>query len=293
MRRRNIRVRAALASGFVGTLALQLWAQVAAPASTGPARNPFSGDPKAITQGAVLFRQECTFCHGVAARGGMRAPDLTTGSWSHGGSDAELARTISGGVPGTAMPPNKLTDDEIWQIVAYLRTLEQPVASTNGDQKRGETLFFGTARCATCHIVNGRGGLLGPELSTVGSARSRAYIVESIRQPGRQLTQNRVFGDGVTLKYDTVTAVTADGRTIIGVPMNEDTFTVQLMDMSERVHSLEKKSLKSLQHENRSLMPSYDDRRLGNADLDDLVAYLQSLRSTASAPPKGSSYENR
>src|SRR6185295_10303975 len=293
MRLGNIRIRLAVAAGLFGGFTLHLWAQGATPAVTEQARNPFSGDPKAITQGAVLFRQECMYCHGVAARGGMRAPDLTTGSWSHGGADADLARTISGGVPGTAMPPHKLTDNEVWQIVAYLRTLEQPIAATNGDAKRGEALFFGTARCTTCHIVNGRGGLLGPELSTVGSARSRAYIVESIRQPSRQLTQNRVFGESVALKYDTVTAVTADGRTIVGVPMNEDTFTVQLMDTSERVHSLDKQSLKSLRHENRSLMPSYDDRRLSNADLDDLVAYLQSLRSTASAPQKGSSYENR
>ena len=57
--------------------------------------------------------------------------------------------------------------------------------------------------------------------------------------------------------------------------MNEDTFTVQLMDMSERVHSLDKKTLKSFRHENRSLMPAYDASRLPNADLDDLVAYLQ------------------
>jgi putative heme-binding domain-containing protein len=95
-----------------------------------------------------------------------------------------------------------------------------------------------------------------------------------------------VFGD-ISLKYDTVTALTADGRTMVGVPMNEDTFTVQLMDTSERVHSLEKKSLKSLRHEDRSLMPSYDTSRLSNTDLDDLVAYLQSLRSTTSAPKKG------
>jgi cytochrome c oxidase cbb3-type subunit 3 len=286
MRMGRIRVRATLAVGFVGSLTLQLWGQVAAPTTAEPVRNPFAGDPKAVTQGAVLFRQECVFCHGVAARGGMRGPDLTTGSWSHGGSDADLARTISAGVPGTAMPPNQLTADEIWQIVAYLRTLQQPVAAVTGDQGRGEALFFGTARCSSCHIVNGRGGLLGPELSTVGSARSRAYIIESIREPSRQLTKNLVFGD-ISLKYDTVTAVTADGRTIVGVPMNEDTFTVQLMDMSERIHSLEKKSLKSLRHEDRSLMPSYDTGRLGNTDLDDLMAYLQSLRSASSAPKKG------
>jgi putative heme-binding domain-containing protein len=282
----RISVRATLAVGFVGSLTLRLWGQVATPTSAELSRNPFAGDPNAVTQGAVLFRQECVFCHGVAARGGVRGPDLTTGSWSHGGADADLARTISAGVPGTAMPPNQLTADEIWQIVNYLRTLQQPVAATTGDRQRGESLFFGTARCSSCHIVNGRGGLLGPELSTVGSARSRAYIVESIREPSRQLTKNLVFGD-ISLKYDTVTAVTADGRTIVGVPMNEDTFTVQLMDTSERVHSLEKKSLKSLRHEDRSLMPSYDTSRLSNSDLDDLVAYLQSLRSTTSAPKKG------
>jgi cytochrome c oxidase cbb3-type subunit 3 len=288
MRMGNFRVRITLAAGFIGSLTLPLWGQVATPATTRSVNNPFAGDPKAITQGAVLFRQECVFCHGVAARGGMRGPDLTTGSWSHGGSDAELAATISVGVPGTAMPPNRLTDDEIWQILAYLRTLQQPITSPTGDPKRGEALFVGTARCSSCHIVNGRGGRLGPELTTVGSARSRAYIVESIRQPGRKLTQNRAFGEFVSLKYDTVTAVTADGRTIVGVPLNEDTFTIQLMDASERVHSLDKKSLKSVRHEDRSLMPSYDEGALSAADLDDLVAYLQSLRSTAPAPKKGS-----
>jgi putative heme-binding domain-containing protein len=287
MRMDNIRMRLTVAAGLIGGFTLHLWAQTATPAVAEQARNPFSGDPKAVTQGAVLFRQECVFCHGVAARGGMRGPDLTTGSWNHGGADADLARTITAGVPGTAMPPNNLKADEVWQIVAYLRTLQQPAAAAAGDQSLGEALFFGTARCSSCHIVNGRGGRLGPELSTVGSARSRAYLVESIRQPARQLTRNRGFGDDVALTYDTVTAVTADGRTIVGVPMNEDTFTLQLMDSTERVHSLDKKTLKSVSHENRSLMPAYDASRLSNADLDNLVAYLQSLRTTSSMTKGG------
>ena len=217
----------------------------------------------------------------------MRGPDLTTGSWNHGGSDADLVRTITDGVAGTAMPPNNLKTDEIWQIVSYLRTVQQPPAAPVGDQARGEALFFGTARCSTCHIVNGRGGRLGPELTTVGSARSRAYLVDSIRQPAKQLTEIRALGSD-SLKYDTVTAVTGDGRTIVGVPMNEDTFTVQLMDMSERIHSLDKKTLKSFRHENRSLMPAYDASRLPGADLDNLVAYLQTLRSPATTRKDGS-----
>jgi putative heme-binding domain-containing protein len=280
-------MRATLAAALLGGVTLHLSAQVPAPAAADQSRNPLTGDPQAITKGAVLFRQECVFCHGVGARGGMRGPDLTTGSWNHGGSDADLARTITDGVAGTAMPPNNLKTDEIWQIVSYLRTVQQPPAAPVGDQARGEALFFGTARCSTCHIVNGRGGRLGPELTTVGSARSRAYLVESIRQPAKQLTQIRAFG-GDSLKYDTVTAVTGDGQTIVGVPMNEDTFTVQLMDMSERVHSLDKKTLKSFRHENRSLMPAYDASRLPDADLDNLVAYLQTLRSTATPRKDGS-----
>lgn len=245
-----------------------------------PAARASQADAKAVTEGAVLFRQECVYCHGVGARGGMRGPDLTTGTWSHGGADADLATTITDGVPGTAMPPNKLTDEEVRRIIAYLRSIQQPATQIAGDAKRGETLFFGAQRCASCHIVNGRGGRLGPELSTVGSARSRAYLVESIRDPGRRLTENQSFADAAgTLRYDTVTAVTADGQTIVGVPMNEDTFSVQVMDATERIHSFEKKSLKSFRHEDRSLMPAYPQNRLGDADLDDLVAFLQTLRA--------------
>jgi cytochrome c oxidase cbb3-type subunit III len=290
MRMGNIGVRLTLAAALAGGLTLHLSAQLPPAAPAEQTRNPLTGDTQAISKGAVLFRQECVFCHGVGARGGMRGPDLTTGSWTHGGTDADLRQTITDGVAGTAMPPNTLKSEEIWQIVSYLRTVQQTAPPAVGDQARGEALFFGGARCSTCHIVSGRGGRLGPELSTVGSARSRAYLVESIRQPAKQLTQIRAFG-GDGLKYDTVTAVTADGRTIVGVPINEDTFTLQVMDQSERIHSFDKKALKSLRHENRSLMPAYDAARLSDADLDNLVAYLQSLRSTASVR-KGGSHEH-
>jgi putative heme-binding domain-containing protein len=276
----HVRTIVALVTAALATAS----AQVAPPAIT-PTRNPLTGDPQAITQGAVLFRQECAFCHGVSARGGMRGPDLTAGVWTHGGADADIAATISDGVPGTAMPPNKLTEDEIWRIVAYLRTLEKPPAAVKGDARRGESLFFGTTRCSSCHIVNGRGGRLGPELTTVGSARSRDYLLESIREPGKHLTVIRGLGEA-TLKFDTVALETADGRKIVGVPMNEDTFTVQVMDASEHVHSFEKRTLKSFAHENRSLMPAYDANRLTDPDLDDLLAYLQTLRA-ASAAKKG------
>src|SRR5262250_2610634 len=129
---------------LAGALLAGLGAPLAARASQADARD--------VTGGAVLFRQECVYCHGVGARGGMRGPDLTTGAWTHGGSDAELTATITDGVPGTAMPPHKLTEDEVRQIVTYLRSIQQPAAQAAGDAKRGETLFA-AQRCASCHMV--------------------------------------------------------------------------------------------------------------------------------------------
>jgi cytochrome c oxidase cbb3-type subunit III len=256
-----------LRAGMAAIIAAALWGQPA---------------PDAIRQGAVLFRQDCVFCHGVNARGGVRGPDLTSGIWAHGGSDAEIARTISKGVPGTAMPPNDLSHTEIQQIIAYLRTQQQAASVQAGDAHRGESLFFGAAKCSGCHMVSGRGGRLGPELTTVGSSRPRAYLIESVREPNKQLTES-VNG----MIYDTVIATMPDGATIGGVAMNEDTFTVQIMDMGERIHSLNKKSLKSLQHERRSLMPAYTADLLNENDLNDVVAYLQSLRAPTPAPEKG------
>ena len=86
-----------------------------------------------------------------------------------------------------------------------------------------------------------------------------------------------------------MTAVTNDGRTIVGVPMNEDTFTVQLMDMSERVHSLDKKSLKSFRHEDRSLMPAYDAARLN----DDAISTTSSPTCSRCAISVGSEERRR
>jgi putative heme-binding domain-containing protein len=285
----NLSVRFTIVGPLIASLTVLLSAQ-APTTSNDERRNPFAGNPEAIRQGAVLFRQECVFCHGVGARGGVRGPDVTTGSWSHGGSDADLSRTISNGVPGTAMPAHQLTDDEIWQIVSYLRTQEQPPASSVGDARRGETLFFEGGKCSRCHIVNGRGGRLGPELSYIGSARPRAYLITSIREPGRHIAENRSFGGFATLKYDTIAAVTRDGKAIVGVPMNEDTFTVQVMDASEHVYSLDKKSLKSLRHEDHSLMPAYGADVMSEADLQDVVAYLQSLRAPSPAAEKGAKH---
>jgi cytochrome c oxidase cbb3-type subunit 3 len=249
-------------------------------------RNPFAGDPKAAKAGEFEFRINCAFCHGLGAHGGGRGPDLTRAHKRHGDSDADLFQNISQGIPGTAMPANGtngqgvgMTDNEIWQIIAYLRSIQvQSPAKPVGNATHGKELFYGDANCSSCHMVEGKGGRLGPDLTSVGTARTVESLVESVRNPSQRLAwglteSTKEFAQ----EYETVTVVTSDGQQIKGVTLNEDQFTLQMMDTTERIHLFEKDKLRSIQKSRKSLMPSYDATILSDHDLDDIVAYLRSV----------------
>jgi putative heme-binding domain-containing protein len=246
------------------------------------ASNPLAGDPSAIKEGASLFRANCSPCHGLNAHGGGRGPDLTSGRWTHGSSDSEIFRTISQGVPGTQMPANGFEDSETWAIIAYLRSLEpSPQPKMPGDAAKGEKIFTGAAGCSTCHMVNGRGGLLGPDLSRVGASRSLAYLVESIREPDKELSDGMLDPNnhyGLPLVYDTATVVLKSGQKITGVARNEDTFTIQLLDTNQQLQLFQKRDLKEVVHERKSLMPAYSEQMMSPGALQDLLAYLETLR---------------
>jgi len=245
-------------------------------------KNPYTGDVKVAKLGEFEFRANCAFCHGLGARGGGRGPDLTRTPKKHGDSDAEIFNTINNGVPGTAMPPNGatqqgvgMTEEEIWQVVTYIRSVEKKPRTISGDAKHGRDLFYGNVGCATCHMFDGRGGRLGPDLTAAGTSRSTEYLVESMRNPSRRLAQG--ISEAMkefSVEYETVDAVTKDGTNLRGTLLNEDSFTIQFMDTRERVHSLDKASLKSLRKSRQSLMPAYDEKGLPGKDLQDLLAFL-------------------
>jgi cytochrome c oxidase cbb3-type subunit 3 len=244
--------------------------------------NPAAGNPAAIQEGASLFRANCSPCHGLNAQGGGRGPDLTAGRWVHGSSDADIFRTITHGVPGTEMPANGFEDSETWAIVAYLRSLAPAKSETiSGDLGNGKKIFWGKGGCSICHMVQGRGGVLGPDLSHVGEARSVPYLIDSIREPSKELTSGTLDPNnhyGLPLVYDTVTVVTADGHKVVGVAKNEDTFSLQLLDTNQQLRLFLKKNLKEVTHDRKSLMPAYSQTMINAAELQDLVAYLVEMR---------------
>lgn len=234
-----------------------------------------------IAEGRSVFHANCAPCHGLGARGGGRGPDLTTGNWAHGGSDAEIFRTITHGVPGTDMPANELEDAEVRSIIAFLRSLAPPAHPIiAGDPVRGLQIFAATAGCANCHMVNGSGGRLGPDLSRVGATRAVTYLVDSIREPDKKLTEGPLDPNnhyGLPLPYDSVMVVAADGEHIVGVARNEDTFSIQLLTVDQNLRFFLKKDVQAVIHERKSLMPAYPESVLSAPQLQDLVAYLLTL----------------
>src|SRR5215467_220114 len=249
-------------------------------------KNPYAGDAKIAKLGEYQFRLNCAFCHGLGARGGGRGPDLTRAHKHHGDSDAEMFHNIHDGIAGTAMPAATnggigvgMSDEEIWQVVTYLRSVQvKAPAQPAGNAERGKDLFNGALGCSTCHMIQGKGGRLGPDLSTVGASRSIEYLVESIRNPSKRLAQG-IFEamKEFPQEYESVSVVTADGTKLSGVVLNEDQFTLQMLDTREQLHLFEKNKLRSLEKRRESAMPAYDQKTLSDKDLQDLIAYLQSI----------------
>jgi cytochrome c oxidase cbb3-type subunit III len=231
-------------------------------------KNPLEADKEAIQAGMGQFRVRCADCHGMDATG-VRGPDITQ-VWASGRSDGGLFLTLRNGVANTEMPSVgvRTPDHEIWQILAYLRTLAAPAPTDppRGNAENGERLF--RAQCASCHRVNNRGGRLGPDLSRIGNARSREVMVRRIRGA----IEENAAG------YAPVTLTTPSGQQVQAVKKNEDLFSVQVMDSRERIQGYVRSDLKEVKDETKSAMPPFGADRLSESQLDDVVRYLMTLK---------------
>lgn len=248
---------------------LFLWA-AALLAQQDEVKNPRTS-PADVAQGEHTFRSHCSPCHGFKGEGG-RGPNLASGTFYHGSTDADLLRNISNGIDGTEMPGLFYSPDRVWQVVAYIRSLNAaPRQSSAATVRVGEALFRAKG-CPNCHRVDGAGGRMGPDLSSIGRSRSVDHLRQSVLDPNADVRQ----------RYCVVTVTDAAGKTVEGFLMNEDTYTVQFIDSAGRLYSLEKNGLKSLKIDRVSKMPSYKGN-LSDDELNALVAYLSSLRPAGGA----------
>jgi alcohol dehydrogenase (cytochrome c) len=258
---------------LAGSLGSLLLAQEARPPHPA-ANNPHLGNKESIRRGMAAYRVNCGDCHGLDAAG-YRGPDLVA-FVAGGATDERLFDTIRKGVPGTDMPAQDqgMSDNDILEIIAYLRNLSTvaPTETPVGNVENGQRLF--ARQCTTCHRVSGAGGRLGPELSRIGVTRSRAALAREIRTPS----------EWIAPAFETVTLVTRDGQRIRGAKKAEDVFSIQIMDTRERLQGYLKADLQEVIHEKNSLMPTYGPAQLSDADLQDVIGYLTTLRGAPPAP---------
>jgi putative heme-binding domain-containing protein len=224
--------------------------------------------PADIQYGAQIFASQCAACHGTNGDQ-IAGVSFRAGVFKRVVSDNDLRATITNGVPGTAMQPFAFGASELTGIVSYIRNMSSFAAGGGaiGNAARGQALFDGAGKCATCHAVNGKGPRVAPDLGDTGMLRTAELLHRTLVDPeGAMLPLNR-----------SIRAVTKDGKAITGRRLNEDTYTVQLIDENERLVSLTKADLREFAVLKTTTMPSYKDK-FSAQEMADLEAYLLSLK---------------
>jgi putative heme-binding domain-containing protein len=230
--------------------------------------------------GQQFFSSSCAGCHGLDGRGGEHAPNIATDARIQRLGDADLARIVHNGIPSAGMPAFSATfsKGQIDAVVGYLRVLQgkQKMASVAGNVANGRLLFFGAGHCSECHMMDGQGGFLGPDLSGYAKSHSADEIRESIIDPNKNLDP----------RHGTIAVVTRSGEKYSGVLRNEDNFSIQMQTRDGNFHFFEKSELARIEHQSQSLMPSQYGTQFSKAELNDLISYL-----AASAAPQAAGRE--
>ncbi|HEY3837794.1 MAG TPA: c-type cytochrome [Bryobacteraceae bacterium] len=234
-----------------------------------PRVNPYQAAAD-LARGKQLFLGHCAPCHGPDGSGGKGA-NLAQPSLPRGADDASLFRTIQNGIPGTEMPKAwEMTDHEVWQVAGYVRTLGRVASGevARGDVARGRQIARSKANCLQCHVISGEGGVMGPELSTIGLRRNASFLRRTLVDPRISIPEGYAF----------VEIVTTGNQHVIGFRLSEDTYTVQVRDLQGRLYSFLKTELSQLRRDTtQTPMPSFE-KSLASAEREDLVAYLVTLR---------------
>ncbi len=230
---------------------------------------------RSTERGQQLFGAHCARCHGLAGDGG-EGPSLLGRQFERAAEQSDLVRIVLDGISGTAMSRTWVDETEAGDIAAYVWSLARVAAGPiPGDADAGQRLFEGSAGCSDCHIVNGKGVGLGPEMSDIGARRGLPFLRESILLPGSSIPQGPI---SLHSSFLVVSVVMKDGTELRGMRVTEDAFALNLRDRRGRYHSIKKSQVASLDRETgASLMPDYRER-LTEDQVTNIVAYMASLR---------------
>jgi cytochrome c oxidase cbb3-type subunit 3 len=221
--------------------------------------------PPAPPPGAAIFASNCATCHGADGRGGEHAPNIATAPEVQHLADRDIAGIVRNGIPGAGMPAfSSLQPQQVDEIVSYLRILQGrgDIVKLPGDPARGEALFFGKAQCSDCHMVQGKGGFIGSDLSFYGADALPDQIRAIILDPDKNLPPQK----------KATTVATRTGQKLTGMLRVNDNFSLSLQTPDGAFHFLPRSELAQVDIGSSSLMPAAST--LSGKEVDDLVSYL-------------------
>lgn len=154
---------------------------------------------------------------------------------------------------------------------ARLNDLEAILETRQGNSDRGREIFFAKAQCHLCHTVAGRGGKVGPDLSSIGEIRSRRDLLEAVAFPSASFARG----------FEPMIVALTDGRVLTGLAGREtaDELVLMIVQDNRPVEvPLRRDTIEQVQIGRVSTMPSGLDHQLHPQEFSDLIAYLQQLR---------------
>jgi len=231
---------------------------------------------KDASEAAQQFQANCAVCHGADASGD-KGPALTTPNIV-AKSDAALIKAVHDGTAAGMPPFPQLGDETIAALVHYLRKLQgqgETALTVTGDAAAGRTLYFGKAQCSSCHMIQGNGGFIAPDLTEYG----RRHAAEAIRK-AIVLPDARLAPDARVIEIQTKA-----GKKLTGVVRNEDNFNIALQTEDGRYHFLARNDLADVHDTGHSLMPQDYGTKLTDRELTDIVSFVIVTGQTHPAEP--------
>lgn len=240
------------------------------PALREVARDPnediYIGKKEHIAAGEQLYSIACSGCHGPGGEGG-RGPNLVIGPAAQNKKPTQIYSAIKIGVPGGDMPPfGSMSEEQLWQMTAYVSSLSRPAYEVDvpGDPEAGKALYYGKAGCSNCHMIRGKGGALGPDLSNAGLQNYVLQLREGVLEPNKRITPG----------FDPVRVVTDSGETIEGVAKNYTNYSIQLLDRSGTLHLLDTGNLEEIVFLKDTWMPANLTDRFSDDEIQNVLAFV-------------------
>ncbi len=241
--------------------------------------------------GKQKFISRCAACHGEDGRGGVLGPGIVGIRNPRATSAAAVHGLVRSGIPAVGMPAfTTLSDAEVDSIAAYVMSLKASprpapqLAAAPGDFNAGRDFFQRQGSCMSCHAIQGRGGVIGPDLGEMGLTRTAAQLRQALLNPG-SLSAQAAAQPGAedadktdTVSYTAATVRLHDGQVLRGALRSESRFDVQLMTLDGRLRLLSKDQIAGITRESQSLMPKL---KATPEQTRDLVAYLSRLKGDA------------